>query len=449
MHAHVQHARGGRRVKLSLGRHPSPLSMETFSVPLWHPPQGASYELNVPSSKSLANRMLILTALAQGSSRLKGDFEAEDIQIMITALQAIGLELVQEEGGVRVSNDFSWRSNADEKDLFLGNSGTSTRFLAALCALREGPVTLSGKPRLQERPIGDLAEALKHIGARVKYLQEKGFPPLKISQGIGKQSVVELSGETSSQFITALLMIAPLLQNGLEIRLKGKVISRPYINMTLELMKQWGAQVVWKGESTLVVEAGSYQPQELTIEGDASAAVYWWALSFLHEVEVSVANLPGNSLQGDQKFLQLLNKLKKEPQVLDQDLLIDMEDLPDASLMLMALAPLLNCPVRIEGLSSLRVKETDRLEAMATELSKVGVKVEVGPDWMRIEPLDMSSYNADEPIEIDTYDDHRVAMSIAILGTRLGNLVIRDPDCVNKTYPKFWVDLSWVLGKPE
>jgi|CXWL01.1.fsa_nt_gi 3-phosphoshikimate 1-carboxyvinyltransferase len=377
---------------------------------------GKSFAVTVPASKSMANRALILASLRKGKTTLKGDFAAEDIQIMVNALRKIGITIVESSLGLRITNDLSWRRNPQPLKLDIGNSGTSIRFLTSLVCLRNGSTILTGKPRMMQRPIGDLVDALRQMGAEIQYLGEDGFPPLKvIGHGGLRGGRVLVKADTSSQFLTSLLLVGSQCEQKLVLKVPGKAISQPYIAMTKSMIKHFDTQ------------------RNFQIEGDASAAVYWWALAFLQGAKVTVTNLPKRSLQGDAKFLRVLSSLKGT-----RERTIDMNDMPDASMMLMAMAPLLAFPIRITNIASLRVKETDRIAAMATELTKLGVKLKTGKDWIKIWPAIRESSTI---TKIHTYDDHRVAMSMAILGTVLGNLEILDPDCVNKTYPEFWKEL--------
>lgn len=415
--------------------------MQSYTVHLLNL-KNSEHSLTVPSSKSLANRVLILAALSSGSFRVTGDFEAEDIQLMITALKQLGIDISRDSTGLHFQNDLSWREDSSQLELFLGNSGTCVRFLSSLVSLRAGPTVLTGKNRMKERPIADLVDSLRQFGISVDYGENEGFPPLLITppQNL-KGGEVHIKGNVSSQFITSILLSAPAFKNGVSLHIDGPLISRPYVSLTLDLLKKWGVEVQEEGTSIIVTPA-ALEGLDFEVEGDASAAVYWWALSFLHDVEISVSNIPEGSVQGDARFQSILRYLKKKSPCSPQGYHFDMNAMPDASLMLMALAPLLDHPTHISGIASLRVKETDRIQAMSVELSKLGVQVEVGDSWMKIDLLDLESYDFSQKIQIETYDDHRVAMSMAILGTRLGNLEILDPECVSKSYPNFWKDLE-------
>lgn len=418
-----------------------------------HVPQlnlhGKSFEVTVPSSKSVANRALILAALSKGRFTLRGNFEAEDIQLMIQALQQFGIPIeIAHIGGFDVlvfDNDLSWRDRSDEVGLFLGNSGTCVRFLTTLACLRNGNTILNGKPRMTERPIGDLVDALRILGAEIEYLGNRFCPPLLVKgKGRLRGGKCELNYYQSSQFITSLLLCGVSFDAGVEVLLAGDMPSKSYLDLTIsELLKRGiRCQHGYEGYTPfygIQVWADELKGFDEIIEGDASAAVYWWAMGFFHGADFNVENVLKNSMQGDAKFVDLLKTLSIPPA---KEFSFNMENMPDASLMLMAMAPLLDSPVYITGVGSLRVKETNRLSAMTTELRKIGAKVDLGEDWIRVYPIDLKRYDFSHLIQIQTYDDHRIAMSFAVLGTRLGNLKILDPDCVQKTYPRFWEDLK-------
>lgn len=392
--------------------------------------------LDLPSSKSLANRVLILAAQTEGSFFVSGDFEAEDVQIMINSLHKLGISIIKTEKGLHVENNLSWKKDDGDLELYLGNSGTSTRFLSSLVPLRKGNTVLTGNDRMKERPISDMSDALVQLGVKVTYLENDGFPPVSYSLQEQNSPVVTIRGDVSSQYLSSLLLSAASYPLGMNISIEGALISRPYIELTLDLMKKWGIDV------TLLPNGYSIAPQkhvakDYEIEGDASAAVYWWAFEFLHGNSVTFSNLEESSVQGDMKFRNVLSDLNNHNEGVFER---DMNDLPDASLMLMALSPLLEFPIKITNIASLRVKETDRIEAMKNELLKLGVKVETGEDWISIDGTELSSLP--ESVQIETYDDHRIAMCFAVLGSKIGNLEILDPDCVKKTYPKFWVHLK-------
>jgi len=409
--------------------------------------KGKTFNVKVPSSKSLANRALVLAALSRGDFQLLGDFEAEDIQIMIGALREMGIviETIVNEGTIgreetiRIMNDLSWKDDERDLELFLGNSGTSIRFLTALVVFRKGETILTGKDRMKERPIKDLVDALRQIGAHIEYLENEGFPSVKV-KGLEDRAggLIRVRGDVSSQFLTSVLLVGSEFREGLRIEIDGPLISQPYVEMTLDLMKKWDI-AVQRGREGFFLFPQVLQGMDFSIEGDASAATYWWALEYLHGCVINVQNVQNDGVQGDVQFKKVLNMLSNCTDGIE----IDMNDMPDASMTLMAVAPFHPAPVTITNIASLRVKETDRIDAMAMELRKFEIKVETGDDWVKIWP-----YQSDqaEPfqstIQVQTYDDHRIAMSMAVFSTMIGNVEILDPDCVKKTYPGFWENLN-------
>jgi 3-phosphoshikimate 1-carboxyvinyltransferase len=394
--------------------------------------------LSLPSSKSLANRVLVLAAQSKGEFSLLGDFQAEDVQLMISALRELGLSINDTSQGLLITNDLSWKDSDEDLELYLGNSGTCVRFLSSLVPLRKGLTVLTGKQRMKERPIGDMTRALIQLGVEVQFLDNYGYPPVEYSFQNQSQSDVSISGKTSSQYLSSLLLSASSYPMGMNIRINGDLISKPYIVLTLDLLEKLGIHVE-ELEDGYRISPQALEAHDYIVEGDASAAVYWWAFGYLHDVDVNFENLEQNSVQGDMKFVDVLESLNIHSEGFFE---LDMNDLPDASMMLMALAPTLDFPVKITNIASLRVKETDRIQAMATELKKLGVQVEASEDSIFIDPSSFKDHP--DEIEIETYDDHRIAMCFAILGTKIGNIVIKDPDCVNKTYPNFWQDLDCV-----
>jgi 3-phosphoshikimate 1-carboxyvinyltransferase len=398
-----------------------------------------SVKLTIPSSKSISNRALILAAQAKGDFALAGDFEADDIHLMIEALRGLGISIEETAQGLQIKNDLSWKKSSDELELFLGNSGTSLRFLSSLVPLRKGSTLLTGNKRMSERPISDMVDALVQLGVVVDYKKKNAYPPLRYTLEKQIESLTHIKGSTSSQYLTSLLLSAASYPLGMDIHIDGDLISKSYVDLTLSLLKQWGVEVS-ETEDGYHIPMQTIVPQDMSIEGDASAAVYWWAFGYLHGVDVEFSNLDENSIQGDMKFVDLLKKIKKHRSGLFE---VDMNSMPDASMMLMTLATVLKFPVKIINIESLRVKETDRIHAMSVELKKLGLDVRTGDDWIQVDSYGFTNPNT--VISIDTYDDHRIAMCFAILGTKTGNIEVNDPDCVKKTYPNFWRDLKGVM----
>lgn len=399
--------------------------------------KGKNFQVEVPSSKSLANRALVLAALSRGSFQLRGDFEAEDVQFMIGALQVLGVRVERTNDGVCFENDLKWMDDERELELFLGNSGTALRFLTSLALLRKGSTVLTGVDRMKQRPIGDLINALQQLGAEIEYLELEGFPPLRV-QGLKekKGGRVSIRGDVSSQFLSSILLVASAFEGEVDMALEGKLVSKPYVEMTIDLMRRWDISVQYSSEGFRVFPTQLYG-MDFEVEGDASAATYWWALEFLHDCVINVLNVQNVSKQGDTQFRRVLNMLKTTQGPFQ----IDMNDMPDAALTLMAVAPFHHSEVLIKNIGNLRVKESDRIEAMRVELMKCGVEVEAGGDWVRTHPLAPSLLERGR-VSIETYDDHRVVMSMAVFGTMVGGLEILGAECVTKSYPRFWEHLK-------
>lgn len=393
--------------------------------------------IQLNSSKSISNRLLIIQAIMEQWASNKSLSKARDSQTL--------LRLLQQE---------------DQEILDAGDAGTSFRFLTAYLCLNDKKQVLTGSARMLERPIGPLVDALRSLGAQIDYLGQEGYPPLQIGAAQWKQSTempsLSIDGGISSQYISALLLIAPVLPQGLRLQLTGEIISMPYIQMTLGLMERFGIAYLQAGKSFLI-EPQNYQApeKEFMVEGDWSAAAYYYALVALAPVgfELQLGQLQKNSLQGDAIIAELLDelgvttefltagklRLRKRNCSLPSSLRYDCRHYPDLAQTLMAIAAVLNIPCQIFGLQSLRIKETDRLAAMKTELEKLGAEVEIGPDWMNIKSG--LKVQPQKPF-ICTYKDHRMAMALAPLALLLGPLKFEQPEVVAKSYPAFWTDLA-------
>ena len=439
--------------------------------PALHPPKTT---IRPPGSKSLTNRALLLAGLADGVSRLHHPLtDADDAQRMIEALRALGAEVRLEGDSVEVRGVAGrWAVPRGGIHLNLQNAGTATRFLAAASALASGPVTIDGNHRMRERPIGELAAVLPALGLSVDYLARHGYPPLRLTPQptLPNRSIsIELLTTKSSQFISALLMIGPWLRAGITIRLQDEITSRPYIVMTLRLLDRLGA-TVRSSEDLRVLRvgppAGSHHAPGLpafdyNVEPDASGATYFWAAgAMLPGASVGVEGLTTESLQGDALFPELLARMgakqEHDPRGISrvrgpvalQPIDADLADMPDAAMSLAAACAFAPGRSILRGLRTLRVKETDRIAALQSELRKVGVRVENDvkddPDALSITPPEngVDCSPSCPRVEFDTYDDHRMAMSMALIGLRRPNCFVRDPTCVRKTYPTFWADFA-------
>jgi 3-phosphoshikimate 1-carboxyvinyltransferase len=344
-------------------------------------------------------------------------------------------------------------------ELFTGQSAVSTRLLLAMVALRPGVTLIDGHVSMRARPNKPLVDALSELGARLESTND-GYLPTRVTGSAELRGPARVPSDISSQYLTSLLIIAPLLANGLTIQVAGKLTSKPYVDLTLDEMAKFGVQVDNRDYGELRVARQPYRARELGVEGDASAASYFAALATLHASKVRFENLGTTTRQGDYAFFDLCEKLGASvrrsehtteiagPQSLGTfsgD--VDMTSMPDVAPTLMMIAPFLATRTRITGLATLRVKECDRIAAPARELRKLGVQLEEGPDYMVIEPLSSDARSRRSTVDIETYHDHRIAMSFGVLGSKLSGLRILDPGCVAKTYPKYWQD--WERCRPK
>jgi len=414
--------------------------------------QGA---ITLPGSKSISNRTLLLAALADGVTEIRDLLASDDTSRMLEALQTLGVRLENfAENAWRVTgcNGNFPNKNAD---LFLGNAGTAFRPLTAALAFAGGDYQLSGVPRMHERPIGDLVDALRQAGANIEYLQNDGFPPLKISPAkLDLINAIKIRGDVSSQFLTALLMALPLTKQKATIEVVGELISKPYIEITLNLMAKFGINVERNGWQSFTIPANSSyrSPGQIFVEGDASSASYFLAAGAIAG-DITVEGLGEHSIQGDVRFAEALALMgghisygenhitaTKADKIKAIDL--DCNHIPDAAMTLAILALFADDTTTLRNIASWRVKETDRIAAMATELRKVGAIVEEGADYIKITPPAQLSPNA----VIDTYDDHRMAMCFSLVS--LGNvpIVINDPNCVAKTFPNYFAEFKKLVS---
>jgi len=421
----------------------------------------ATGTLRLPGSKSVSIRALLLAALADGETRLTGLLDSDDTRVMRGALQACGVRLVDEgELGLRVAG--SARFAVQEADLFVGNSGLSIRTLVAVLAFMQGRYRLSGVPRMHERPIGDLVEALRPLGASIGYAQVQGFPPLLIEPAAARVAgPVRVRGHASSQFLTGILQSAPLLarEQDLVIEVEGELISRPYIDLSLELMRRFSVAVqsdtTALGAPRFTIRAGaSYRaPGVFAVEGDASSASYFLALGLLSGGPVRVQGMGSASLQGDRRFAEVMSAMGAtvmqgddwtqvaspglssgfRPRAIDADF----NHIPDAAMTAAVVALFADGPSVLRNIGSWRVKETDRIAAMAAELTKLGATVEAGADYLHVVPPARV-----RSATIDTYDDHRMAMSFSLAACGGVAVRINDPGCVSKTYPDYFAQLA-------
>lgn len=405
----------------------------------------------VPGSKSYTNRALTIAALARGPSTLQGALVSDDTRVAREALQHLGIRVAQDGSTFHVQGQ-QGRFTAPPEALYLGNSGTATRFFTAMLTVAGFSSVITGNPRMQERPIADLLEALDQLGAEVVSLHGNGRPPVRIGAQRLQGGTATVSGTISSQFLSALLMAAPYARHDVILQVRDTLVSVPYVDLTLDIMASFGIQVAHEGYKRFVIQGGqTYQGRHYSIEGDASSATYFWGLAALLGQEMCVTNVPSTSVQGDLRFLQVLERMGCTisrgqalrvcgPSHLQPLGDIDLNALPDAAMTVAVLAAFCKGTTRICNVANLRVKESDRLHALATELCKLGVTVVERPDGLHIDGDPATLQAAD----IATYDDHRLAMCFGMAGARLPGIRIQEPSCVSKTYPGFWDDLEKV-----
>ncbi len=430
----------------------SDLRIEPISVPF-------TATLTPPGSKSLTNRALVLAALAAGECVLSNALFADDTRVMLDAIKSLGFQIDVDEANlaVRVIGQ-GGRIPAARAAIFCGNSGTTIRFLAGMLALGRGNFTLDGVPRMRQRPIGPLAAMLRNLGGRVEYTMGDGYPPIHITADGLPGGFVKYGSETSSQYLSAVLQAAPYARNEVRVDLDGPQTSWPYVAMTMQLMHAFGVTPeLVRDPATgqpkqIIVPPGAYGPTQYAVEPDASNATYFLAAAAIHPgAKVTIEGLGKRSLQGDVGFADLLHKMGADL-VFGRDFItlagterfeatdVDLSNMPDTAQTLAVACLFADGPSTLRGLHTLRVKETDRLTALATELKKLGAEVEIeGDDSLTIIPPEHGKLR---PASIDTYDDHRMAMSFAIAGTKSAGVTIRDVECVNKTYPQFFADLE-------
>jgi 3-phosphoshikimate 1-carboxyvinyltransferase len=405
--------------------------------------------VRLPGSKSISNRVLLLAALAEGETEVTGLLDADDTRVMREALARLGVTLTERAEGIRVSGA-GGPFPEKKADLFLGNAGTALRPLTAALALCEGEYFVSGVARMHERPIGDLVDALRAIGARIDYAEKAGFPPLKIHPAsVRVERPVPVRGDISSQFLSALLMALPLTGKPSTIEVRGELISKPYVEITLNVMRRFGLSVERSGWTRFAVPGAKYaSPRAMFVEGDASSASYFLAAGALGGGPVRVEGLGPGSIQGDVRFTEVLERMGASV-VLGDDFIevkaagklkpidMDLNHIPDAAMTAAVLALFAEGTSTLRNIASWRVKETDRLAAVATELRKLGARVEEGGDYLRITPGTVKP-----GVAIDTYDDHRMAMSFSLVAFGGVPVRINDPQCVTKTFPDYFAALK-------
>lgn len=425
--------------------------METLTL---NPIASAQGEVTLPGSKSLSNRILLLAALAKGQTTITNLLDSDDVSHMLSALTALGVnyQLSADKQSCTLDGLGGAFAINEAAILYLGNAGTAVRPLTAALAASSGEFTITGEPRMYERPIGDLIDALHQLGADIRYQKDEGFPPLRIKGKALAGGEVSIKGNISSQYLTALLMVAPLFKGDTVIKVDGELVSKPYIDITLDTMAKFGVTVANHNyQSFTVTGKQTYQsPGEIMVEGDASSASYFLAAAAIGGGPVKVHGTGSASIQGDAKFAEVLKQMGAEVTYSDmwievkssgqlKGIDVDLNHIPDAAMTIATAALFAEGPTRIRNIYNWRVKETDRLTAMATELRKVGATVDEGDDYIYIEPPKHI-----QPAAIDTYNDHRMAMCFSLASFGEAEIVINDPKCTSKTFPTYFDEFARV-----
>ncbi|MCR4280819.1 MAG: 3-phosphoshikimate 1-carboxyvinyltransferase, partial [Candidatus Kaiserbacteria bacterium] len=407
----------------------------------------AKAKITIPGSKSYTNRALLLAALTSGTVRIKNPLVSDDTHAMIACLRELGISCSFKGDSLEVSGNLQ-RIADRAYNLNANLSGTTIRFILALACIVPGEKTIRGRGRLNERPIAHLIDGLRQLGASIEYVEKEGFPPVRVLSSKLNPGNIKMKGDVSSQFLSALLMVAPLIGE-VTIEVDGEQVSRPYIEMTIDAMRAFGVTASHKNFARYTVPASqTYKADSYKIEGDVSSASYFFAISTLTKSTFTLANLNPHSVQADMRFLKILERMGSKVEYGEDEititgggteaLTVDMQDCPDQAQTLAVLAAFAPGITTIKGIQSLRIKETERVAAVERELGKMGINTESTPDTLVI------NGGNPKPASIDTYGDHRLAMAFAVAGTALPGMQINDPDVVSKTYPNFWNALESV-----
>lgn len=404
-------------------------------------------EINIPGSKSITNRALILASLSENPVIIKNPLFSDDTVYMIEGLKTLGnnIEISSDKKTIKVRGNKT-REFGNQK-IFVGNAGTVMRFLVSYIASGKGEIIIEGSPRMNERPIGELVNSMRELGAEIKYLQKEGYPPLKISaKGISKTSV-HVSGKNSSQYLSSVLLSAPYFEKGLDIIVSSNIISKPYVNMTLKMIEQFGGKAELTSTGYKILPQKYNNLTEYSVEGDMSSASYFLAAALVTKSKIKINNFFAESIQGDYKLLDILKKhgLKVIEQKKDYIIAegtenysgfnLNLNDTPDIVPTLAVTALFADSPTVIKDVESLRVKECDRIFALCTEIKKLNGNIIEYQDGFKIIPKPFSEYKG---CNIATYDDHRIAMSFAVAGLKISGINILNPKCVSKTFPQFF-----------
>ncbi|MEE9200769.1 MAG: 3-phosphoshikimate 1-carboxyvinyltransferase [Candidatus Brocadiales bacterium] len=411
-------------------------------------------EICVPGSKSLTNRALIAAALAPGSSIINGALFSDDTRYMSSALASLGFIILDFPEDKRfIIDGHEGYISAKKAKLLVGNSGTAMRFLTAFATLGKGSFVLDGVERMRQRPIQPLLDCLTQLGADVKSRHGNGCPPVIVKANGLEGGKATMRGDLSSQYFTAVLLIAPYARRDVEIVVKGELVSKPYVDMTIRFMRMFGVKVTHDRHRHFTIKAGQrYEPIVYEVEGDASSASYFLAAAAIAGGKIRVLEIPRDSLQGDTRFADILKQMGAQVRRGDDwievkggkqlsGIDINLGDCPDVAQTLAAVAVFARGKTRVRGVANLRIKETDRIKALVTELKRMGISAKEHKDGFELSP------GRPKPAEIETYDDHRMAMSLALIGLRAKGIKIKDPHCVTKTFPEYFEELKKLCKK--
>jgi len=402
--------------------------------------------ITIPGSKSYTHRALIVSALAEGESVLTNALRSEDTEYTVAGLRKLGVPVFWEEGLIRVSGTGGKLKSGAAK-IHVGNSGTSMRFLTAFAALRNGRTLLDGTERMRERPMAELLDGLAALGVRAYSQERNGFAPVVVeSQGL-PGGMARIKGSESSQFVSALLLVAPYASGDVRIEVKGQLVSRPYVDITRDVISAFGVNIQCEEYRSFFIRSGQrYLPQKYQVEGDASNASYFFSAGAITGGRVRVVNFRHDSVQGDAGFLKILEKMGCQiipgdgwAEVQGKELAgieIDMNEMPDLVPTLAVTAAFARGKTMIRNIRHLRLKESDRIRALAAELMKLGIRVKEGKDWLQVEG------GKPHGAEVETHNDHRLAMSLAIAGLVVAGIKIKGERCVDKSFPEFWETLK-------
>ncbi|MCA8988575.1 MAG: 3-phosphoshikimate 1-carboxyvinyltransferase [Planctomycetaceae bacterium] len=412
--------------------------------------QPVTGEIQPPGSKSITNRALVIAALAEGESTLQGTLASDDTRVMLESLKRLGISWTQAAADQIRIEGCGGKIPAQKADLWLENSGTSIRFLTALCAIGQGEYLLDGNQRMRQRPIRDLVTTLSSLGVDLECLEKNGCPPVSVKANGLTGGLARIEGGISSQFLSGLLMAAPYADNVLDIEVASELVSVPYIEMTLDVMQQFGVEVQTPDLRHFRISPSRYQGRVYQIEPDASAASYFFALAAITGGRVTIPGLNRKAMQGDVHFVDVLEEMGCEVHWGENSITvqgrelrgidIDMNAISDTAQTLAAVAVFAQGPTRVRNVAHMRVKETDRVSAVVTELQRLGIHTVEHEDGYEIHPGQI------QPATIETYDDHRMAMSFSLIGLRVPGIRIANPGCTAKTYPRFFEDLERLVS---